>query len=185
MSIRTSLRDAIRPSTTRGTGALWAKSLLNAVLFFAVFMVALPWLAHRLLPAPLPLPAGLGTWLGAALFLIGVAAWIACLDTFSRRGRGTPLPLDAPRELVTAGLFGVVRNPIMAGELLVIWSEALYFASWGLALYALAITVLAHYLVVSVEEPELRERFGEAYDRYCERVPRWLPRRRARSGSAA
>jgi protein-S-isoprenylcysteine O-methyltransferase Ste14 len=184
MSFRSSLRDAIRPSTTRGTAALWAKSLLNAVLFFAVFMVALPYLAHRLLPAPLPLPAALGTWLGGALVLVGIAVWVACLDTFSRRGHGTPLPLDAPRELVSTGLFGVVRNPIMAGELLVIWGEALYFASWGLALYALAITALAHYLVVNVEEPELRERFGEAYDRYCERVPRWLPRRR-RSGSPA
>ena len=32
----------IRPSTTRSTIALWAKSLLNAALFFSVFMVALP-----------------------------------------------------------------------------------------------------------------------------------------------
>jgi len=176
MTVRSSLQRSVRPSTTRSTGALWAKSLLNAVLFFAVFMVALPWAAHRLLPLELPIPHGLRTGVAGALGLVGLAVWVACLDVFSRRGRGTPLPLDAPRQLVTSGLFAVVRNPIMTGELLVIWAEVIYFASLGIALYAGAISVAAHVLVVHVEEPELRERFGEDYDQYCRRVPRWLPR---------
>jgi len=181
MSIRSSLRNAIRPSTTRSTTALWAKSLLNAVLFFAIFMVALPWLAHWLLPAALAVPGFARTWIAGALGLVGLGMWIACLDTFSRRGRGTPLPMDAPRELVSTGLFGVVRNPIMAGELLVIWAEAFWLASLGVVLYALLITVVGHWMVVRVEEPELRQRFGPTYEEYCRRVPRWIPRlRRAR-----
>jgi protein-S-isoprenylcysteine O-methyltransferase Ste14 len=166
----------IRPSTTRSTAALWAKSLLNAVLFFAIFMLALPWLAHHFLPAALPIPMGARTWLAGALALVGVTAWIACLDTFSRRGRGTPLPVDAPRHLVTAGLFAVIRNPIMAAELLVIWGEALYIASWGVTLYAIAISFAAHVMVRRIEEPELRERFGESFEEYCRNVPRWFPR---------
>jgi protein-S-isoprenylcysteine O-methyltransferase Ste14 len=177
--VRKSMRVTIRPSTTRSTAALWAKSLLNAVLFFGIFMLALPWLAHRLLPVTLPIPMGARTWLAGGLALVGVGAWIACLDTFSRRGRGTPLPLDAPRHLVTTGLFAATRNPIMAAELLVIWSEALYLASWGVALYAVAITVAAHVMVRRVEEPELRERFGESYEEYCKNVPRWFPRLRS------
>jgi protein-S-isoprenylcysteine O-methyltransferase Ste14 len=171
-----SLKGAIRPSTTRSTAALWAKSLLNAVLFFAIFMLALPWLAHRFLPMALPIPMGARTWLAGALALVGVTVWIACLDTFSRRGRGTPLPVDAPRHLVTTGLFAVVRNPIMAAELLVIWGEALYLASWGVMLYAIVISVAAHAMVRRVEEPELRERFGESFEEYCRNVPRWFPR---------
>ena len=63
---------------------LWAKSLLNALLFFAIFMLALPWLAHQLLPAELPVPARLRIWLAGPLALVGVCAWIACLDSFSR-----------------------------------------------------------------------------------------------------
>jgi protein-S-isoprenylcysteine O-methyltransferase Ste14 len=186
MTLREALQRAIRPSTTRSTGALWAKSLLNAVLFFAVFMLALPWLANRLLPVELPVPPGVRTWLAGALAIAGVAAWVACLDSFSRRGRGTPLPADAPRELVSSGLFGRTRNPIMAAELSVIWAIALNVASLGVALYAAAITALAHVLVVHVEEPELRARFGPSYDAYCRRVPRWLPRLgRARVGNRA
>ncbi len=167
-----------RPSTTESTVGLWAKSLLNAVLFFSVFMAALPWAAHQLLPQMLPLPPLIRTSGGVVLFAVGVGVWIACLDAFSRRGRGTPLPADAPRRLVTDGLFGIIRNPIIAAELMVIWGEALYVASLGVVLYAIAASVGGHLIVVHIEEPELRERFGESYQVYCQKVPRWFPRLR-------
>jgi protein-S-isoprenylcysteine O-methyltransferase Ste14 len=176
MSVRGILEGAIRPSTTRTTGALWAKSLLNAVLFFALFMVACPWLSDRLLPTPLFFPHLFRTWLAGSCFVVGIGIWVACLDTFSRHGRGTPLPLDAPRELVTRGPFSVIRNPIMAAELLVIWGEVLYFSSLGVLLYAVAISLGAHAAVRHVEEPELRKRFGASYEEYCRLVPRWVPR---------
>ena len=35
---------------------------------------------------------------------------------------------------------------------------------------------LAHYQVARVEEPRLRQRFGQSYADYCAMVPRWLPR---------
>lgn len=165
-----------RPSTTESTVALWAKSLLGAILFFGVFMVALPWVAHQLLPGMLPLPPRLRTWAGGSLVLLGGVAWLAGLDAFSRRGRGTPAPTDAPRHLVVDGLHGVIRNPIIAAELMVIWGEALWFGSTGLVGYAVLMTGYGHWVVVRVEEPELRKRFGEAYEAYCRRVPRWLPR---------
>ena len=165
-----------RPSTTESTAALWAKALLDAVLFFGVFMAALPWAAHRLLPQMLPLPPPIRTWGGAVLFTVGVCALIACLDAFIRRGRGTQLPTEAPRRLVRDGLFGVVRNPIVVADLMVIWGVALYVASLGVVLYALAVSVGGHLSVLYIEEPELRRRFGESYEAYCRDVPRWLPR---------
>jgi len=185
MTWRSTLQRAIRPSTTRSTAALWAKSLLNALLFFALFMLALPWLAHHLAPQALPLPVGLRSGLAAVLALLGLAAWGVCLDTFSRAGRGTPLAADAPSRLVETGFFGHVRNPIMLGELAVIWAEALVLASVGVLLYAMAISALAHILVVAVEEPELRARFGERYEAYCRQVPRWWPKLRRRRSERA
>jgi protein-S-isoprenylcysteine O-methyltransferase Ste14 len=175
MSEGNARRFPIRPSTTRSTGALWAKSLLNAVLFFTIFMVLLPLGAHWLLPQAVPIPRTVGTVGGGLLFLGGIAIWAYCLDVFSRRGRGTPLPMDAPRFLVESGPFSRVRNPIMGGELAVIWAEALYFASLGIFLYAALITIAAHLMVVFIEEPELQQRFGPDFEAYCRRVPRWLP----------
>ena len=166
----------IRPSRTRSTWALYAKSWLNAALFFAVFMIAAPWASHRLAPSPLPVPFWLRS-VGVVLAIAGGGVWIACLDVFSRRGRGTPFPLDAPSRLVTGGPFAVIRNPIMAAELAVVWGEALYFSGAGLVGYAAVVTLAAHAIVVHVEEPELHQRFGEQFAAYCRGVPRWLPRR--------
>jgi protein-S-isoprenylcysteine O-methyltransferase Ste14 len=166
----------IRPSTTQGTVALAAKSLLNAALFFCIFMLALPAAANWLLPAPLPLPSWVRKAGSVVLFVSGLAVWAVCLDVFSRIGRGTPFPLDAPRHLVTTGPFALCRNPIMAGELAVIWAEALYVSTWGVVAYAALASLAGHLAVVYIEEPELRDRFGPEYAAYCADVPRWLPR---------
>ena len=71
----------------------------------------------------------------------------------------------------------------MAAEIMVIWAEAFYFASLGMLVYAALISIAGHLMVVRVEEPELRERFGESYEAYCRDVPLWVPRpgRRSRS----
>jgi len=141
MTLRTMLQNAIRPSRTHSLAALWVKSLLNAALFFAAFMVALPWLAHRLLPWRLPIPTPLRAWGAGLLALTGVVGWLACLNAFSQLGRGTPLPVDAPRRLVTTGPFAVIRNPIMASELMVIWAVALYLARTRFGLNVRAVGV--------------------------------------------
>ncbi len=165
-----------RPSTTQSAVALWVKSLVSVLLFFSVFMVALPSGPHYLLPVAVPIPPLLAIWGAGALFAVGIALWLACADAFSRRGKGTPAPTDAPRHLVTDGLHGLIRNPLIAVEVMVIWGEALYFGSVGFFAYAALFTGFAHWVVVRLEEPELRERFGGTYEAYFRDVPRWLPR---------
>jgi protein-S-isoprenylcysteine O-methyltransferase Ste14 len=150
----------IRPSPTRSTAALFATAALDAVVFYAIFMVVLPWLFHRLLPVPVDLPFWPRVVTGAVLFAGGLGLCMLCVDVFVRRGRGTPLPAQAPRHLVTTGPFAVIRNPIIAGEVAAIWGEALYFASLGVLAYAVLFTLLGHVNVLYVEEPELRRRFG-------------------------
>ncbi len=48
----------------------------------------------------------------------------------------------------------------------------------GMLLMFCVTAALAQFQVVRIEEPLLRERFGQAYDDYCARVPRWIPRLR-------
>jgi protein-S-isoprenylcysteine O-methyltransferase Ste14 len=46
-----------------------------------------------------------------------------------------------------------------------------------LALYlVVALWLPGLYFIVLLEEKELRDRFGPAYDEYCRRVPRFIPR---------
>lgn len=43
--------------------------------------------------------------------------------------------------------------------------------------YAAVGCVFYHLMVVLYEEPVLKDKFGESYERYRAAVPRWIPRR--------
>ncbi len=70
-----------------------------------------------------------------------------------------------------------VRNPVAACLVAALLGEALMFSSTGILLLFLTAMLIAHVQVTRLEEPLLRKRFGAAYEEYCRRVPRWLPRR--------
>ena len=95
-------------------------------------------------------------------------------------GRGTPAPIDPPKELVARGLYRYVRNPMYVGVMSILVGEALIFASRTLVWYAVTVFIGFNLFVLLYEEPTLRHKFGAAYERYCAAVPRWLPRLRAR-----
>jgi protein-S-isoprenylcysteine O-methyltransferase Ste14 len=64
------------------------------------------------------------------------------------------------------------------GVLLILFGEALLFESATLFLYAVLAFVIFHTAVVYYEEPTLRRKFTDSYKRYCNSVPRWIPRLR-------
>jgi protein-S-isoprenylcysteine O-methyltransferase Ste14 len=134
---------------------------------------------------PLGLAGGRGAWPPrwglmqyAALLPLacGCAVYFWCLWDFAAFGRGTPAPVDAPRRLVARGLYRYVRNPMYVGVLLVIAGWALLFQSSRVLGYGGIVALFFHLFVVAVEEPSLRRKFGDSYERYCREVRRWVPR---------
>ncbi len=126
-----------------------------------------------------------GGWLGAAgalLLVAGAALYLRCAWEFAVRGRGTPAPVDPPRELVVAGAYRYVRNPMYIGVLSMLVGEAALYRAGVLLGYAGALFLAFHWFVVTYEEPTLRRRFGASHERYCAAVPRWLPRLRPWNG---
>ena len=111
------------------------------------------------------------------LFIAGATLYAWTVWNFARLGRGTPLPLDAPRRLVVRGPHRHVRNPMYLGVLCVILGWAITYRSPQLGLYAAAMAIAFHLVVLIVEEPSLRRQFGEDYAAYCRAVSRWLPGR--------
>jgi protein-S-isoprenylcysteine O-methyltransferase Ste14 len=100
----------------------------------------------------------------------------------SRHGRGAYVEFDPPREFVAVGPFQWCRNPIAGSLLGMLLGEALAFSSTGIFLLFLVALPLAQLQVVCLEEPLLRKRFGQAYEEYVRRVPRWLPGTPRRAG---
>ena len=154
---------------------LLAKNLLFTVVAPGTVGVYIPlWIAHDRVSGPVG-----GIALAIVAFAFGVAIYTWCIWDFATFGRGTPAPIDAPKQLVVRGLYRFVRNPMYVGVLCVVLGWALYYASAVIFLYAACVWTIFHGFVLLYEEPHLRDAFGCEYADYCARVGRWLPRSRA------
>jgi hypothetical protein len=77
--------------------------------------------------------------------------------------------------LVTEGLFSHCRNPLYVGNILIIiglgiMSNSVFFVALMIPLF-----LFLYQAIVLAEENFLRNKFGEGYDRYAEKVNRWIP----------
>lgn len=108
------------------------------------------------------------------LWLLGGVILLWSFWNFLIQGRGTPAPLDPPKELVATGFYRNTRNPMYVGVLLVIVGHFMWFGFWNILLYAAVIFIAFNTFITYYEEPTLKKKFGAAYEAYCQRVPRWL-----------
>ena len=87
----------------------------------------------------------------------------------------------SPGKLVTEGIYARIRHPryVELGLGLLGWALVCNY----LALYVLvAVFFPLFFLIVLLEERELKERFGAEYEEYARRVPRFVPRLPKREG---
>jgi protein-S-isoprenylcysteine O-methyltransferase Ste14 len=152
---------------------------------FAFFVLApgtiaglVPWLisGYRLPPVT-------ASWwfvcsLGVLFVANGLALLFDCFIRFALQGLGTPAPVAPPEHLVASGPYRYVRNPMYVAVLALIIGQGLIFETVALFAYGLAVWLCFTAFVLGYEEPTLRKQFGEQYDAYCKRVPRWIPRLR-------
>ena len=152
----------------------------------ALFILFVPGLLLGIIPSlgfqPVGGPSltlGVGRWLAVPFWLAGSAALVWCARDFVVRGGGTPLPVEPPRELVVGGLYRNVRNPMYVGGLLIQAGTILWYGSLAQVGYWFLLFAGVGLFVRLYEEPYLRTTFGMAYEEYCHRVPRWIPRLRS------
>lgn len=148
--------------------------LFHPLVGFVSIPVALVWADRRLrLPR---LRSGFWPVVGGSFAIFGVAviSWSGLLLVI--RGQGTADPNHPPRVLVQEGPYRYTRNPLVVGAVLTLLGVGLLVRSLLLVLYVVALAPVLQFYHVRTEEPDLVERFGQAYLDYRQRVPRWLPR---------
>ena len=146
-----------------------------------LFFILAPGMVAGVIPLALfrtgsRIETGLFSYLALPLWLSGIAMLIWCFWDFVQKGRGTPAPIDPPKDLVVSGLYKYVRNPMYVGVLWVIVGHFLWFGFWNLLIYATIVFIAFNTFVTFYEEPNLKQRFGTTYEDYLQRVPRWLPK---------
>jgi protein-S-isoprenylcysteine O-methyltransferase Ste14 len=157
-------------SGTPGSLRWWAGVLFVLALVLGVASLVLA------VADVLPPPAGLD-----ALAIVGlVVALLGSVGVFAAQtGMGTAWRIGVEEtertELITDGLFTVVRNPIFTAMAAVQAGLTLMMPTW-LSLAALVCLIVAVELQVRlIEEPYLEHVHGAAYRRYAATTGRFLP----------
>jgi protein-S-isoprenylcysteine O-methyltransferase Ste14 len=167
----------------RRLGPVWTYVVLSPLvvgLMLAVYLAR-----HTLLQADL----GTHYWLLIPTVLcLGFGGWIA----WHRRKQLTQRMITGVAELsrdpsqsklLTEGAYAVIRHPRYVE--VVLWSAGYaFFANYLASYIAVLLAIPALYVVVLLEERELRDRFGSAYEEYARRVPRFVPRLGGRKAPA-
>ena len=113
------------------------------------------------------LPLQLGTtWLysGLPIYLFGMGFTIVTVLNFATS------PKD---KVITKGPYGVSRNPMYIGMLLMQIGLGITCASWLYLLFTLVLMILLN-ANLSAEERYCLYRYGDSYREYMNRTPRWI-----------
>ncbi|WP_074588592.1 methyltransferase family protein [Arthrobacter cupressi] len=168
---------AFRPARRADSANHVATTFGQLVVFWGFFLVVVPTAISALeqrwnvaLPFP-PLAAGAGAVILVLASVLGVASAVA----MSTKGEGTPLPAAMPNRLVIAGPYRWVRNPMALAGIAQGAAIGLILQSWLVVAYALAGSLFWNYAIRPLEESDLKQRFGEDFERYREAVRCWIP----------
>ena len=146
-----------------------------------LFLIVAPGMVAGYIPLALlrrgsQIETGVLAYLAFPLWLVGGIILLWSFWNFLVQGRGTPAPIDPPKELVAVGFYRYVRNPMYVGVLAIIIGHFLWFGYWNLLVYAVIVFLAFNTFVTYYEEPTLKRKFGKSYEDYIRKVPRWIPR---------
>jgi protein-S-isoprenylcysteine O-methyltransferase Ste14 len=87
-------------------------------------------------------------------------------------------PFILPGWLVAVGPYRWARNPIYAGDVLLVFGVAFFTRSPSALVIAILLLPLLHWYVWKIEEPRAKARLGDAFREYKQSVPGWFPKLR-------
>jgi protein-S-isoprenylcysteine O-methyltransferase Ste14 len=140
-------------------------------VYFLVFIVAMMalhflWPIIKLLLFP-------WTILGFIPFVIGAVLILKANRAFKKH-QTTVKPFEESSTLVTDGVFRITRNPMYLGLVLILFGIALFMGSLIPFVIIPLFIVLIYRMFIKVEEKMLKEKFGELYLKYKNKVRRWI-----------
>lgn len=151
------------------------KTLLG-LLFLGMFLIPIVYAATDWLDfANYSLPDWAG-WLGAVLIAGALSVfWRAHADL--GLNWSPTLEIRERHELVTRGIYGLIRHPMYASQWLWVIAQPLLLQNWIAGWLNLLVFVFFYFLRVRAEEQLMIEQFGDQYRAYMQKVGGVFPKR--------
>ena len=175
--LRLLIRQSRRPKG-RATGKAAGTRNWFGVLLMTIGFVAVGFLLWK----PISLPVSdsillLITLVGAVFYFPGVGLYLWGL-AFLRTQFGVSGLLGAElyqgHQLTKSGPFALIRHPMYAGVLLAAIGALLIFRTWAMLLFMpMSLVVVGR---AEREEKLLEAEFGEQWESYASKVPKWFPK---------
>jgi len=153
-----------------------SSSMTGLVLQGAGYAVI--WILHRRYFSPIA-EMNRSLEIVLAVFTGGLAIFSVCLAAAALKTLGKQWSIAARvvegHQLITAGPYNFVRNPIYTGMLGMLLATGLAVSHWIGLLAGLIIFAIGTIIRIRSEEKLLRETFGTEWDEYARRVPAVVP----------
>lgn len=140
------------------------------VLFICLGLI---WTIDYLLP-PL-IDISVSSRIFRALLALGTLTAISGVIQFSVQSTSVnPHKPENASSLVTSGVYGMSRNPMYLGMLIILLAAILKFGNpLGLIILPLYVLYMKRFQIVP-EERVMVEKFGKEFTSYCKNVRRWI-----------
>ena len=112
---------------------------------------------------------------GLCFILLGTSLVVWTIMLFKTEGEGTPNPRLPSSNFVVSGPYKFCRNPMALGGWLTLLGQAALYYSPSLLGISILFAIIIYFNAMFMEEPELRKRFGQPYEDYLKRLPRFFP----------
>lgn len=144
------------------------KTLIFTALIPGTTLGILPWVLLVVYGKTLSLESL--RFLGVVPTITGLLLYVVSVSSFLVQGGGTPaiwfsqslsfLIGKEPHKLVLQGFYNVSRNPMYLGVVVLVVGLGMLLESAAVLLYAFMLWVLFELVVVLLEEPHLRRKYG-------------------------
>lgn len=154
------------------TGTMTPAQAVDIPPVWLLGALALAWLQTQLVPG-LSHPFGLSRFVGLLLAVVGVGLMFWAVAAF-RAHDTSVVPHQVPKRIITTGPFARSRNPIYLGDVMVLTGAVLWWGAWPAALLIPVFVQILTRRFIAPEELRMKENFGDEFDRFAEKSPRWI-----------